>query len=486
MSSPTLLHFTQEGARYWQRHKTGWQPLDGPPGANTPVWILSNLAGESFIDIETPPLHGRNLHDLLARRLATQFPDTPWKTVVNISSRWWQKIPGRPTAPTRCTLFGISNSQKLEALLKDKHPAIAAVQATSLLLAEIAQTGAGMPDELLVILPDTHNLRIVFLRQRRPLLTRLVPWREQAEVLLEEVERTCRHLASSPHLQPATPVATRPAILLLGGQEAASKLLVTAGHTLLASAGAWQPKQIADKHFLFDLAIRKTHFGQLAPYQQRQHYLTLRSRQPVLALAVIIAITGGATMASKLIDYRQLQQDIARTQTTLQQLHNASTRLARSSAAQPDLALVRQAVQLHDQQLAAAPDFANHLHALASALDTAEITAFKLNRLDWRIIESPDTACAPAAQPIEATALAELRIELQIPTALSAATQSQLLQHLAHRLTQLPGAHLVIDPSRAPVRQALPADEQPTNAASSVSACLTLTASNLHATRPPP
>ncbi|SMB24246.1 protein of unknown function [Sterolibacterium denitrificans] len=484
-----LLHFTMHGARYWQHRKHGWQPCDEPPRTNDPVWVLTDLAGESFVDVEVPPLHGRDRRDLIERQLAAHFPDTTWRTALRVRSaerRQRHAVPAAPMATMRCLLFGISDGKKLDAELDARNVSIAALNATSLLLAGIGQDPQ-LPAELFIVLPEPSGLRIVFLQHHRPLLTRLAPWQAQAETqtqtLVEEIGRTCRHLESAHILPRDQQAAATPPLLILGRQAEHAELetaLAAANYTLLASPAAWQRLQDNSDRPLFDLAMRKQPFGQLAPLARRRHHLAARLRKPALAASLLLAMAGTAATAGNFMEYRQLQQRLAEQQATLQQLNAAIAMLDQQHAdLETNPALLHQTIRLHARELAAPPSFARYLHALAAILDEPGQVPLRLNRLEWRLPDGQASLCAtsmPAADTPNQERLAEVNITMQLPEARPASSRAATLQGISSRLARLPGTRLVVDPARALAHATLQGDTQADNREPHANWCLALVA----------
>lgn len=389
-------------------------------------------------------------------------------------------------AAQRCLLFGINDSKALDAELDARNVSIAALNATSLLLAGIGQDPQ-LPAELFIVLPEPSGLRIVFLQQRRPLLARLAPWHTQAETqtqtFIEEIGRTCRHLESAHILPRDQHAAATPPLLILGKQAERAELetaLAAANYTLLACPAAWQHLQDDSDHPLFDLAMRKQPFGQLAPLARRRHHLAARLRKPALAASLLLAMAGTAATAGNFMEYRQLQQRLVEQQATLQQLNAAIVMLDQQHAGlDANPALVHQAMRLHARELAAPPSFARYLHMLAAVLDDPGQVPLRLNRLEWRLPDGQASVCAtpmPAAGTPEQERLAEVNITMQLPETRPASSRAATLQAISNRLERLPDTRLVVDPARALAHATLQGDTQADNREPHANWCLALVA----------
>lgn len=465
-----LLHFTPDGAHYWQRDRHGWQPLDTPPPARQPVWVLTDLPGENFVDIELPALHGRNRSELVERQLIQHFPDTPWRTrlrrlrQLTIPTHQLRSPSASPL--TQHTLFGIHHSESLNAELEQKNIQLAALTATSLLLTRIAQDKR-LPDELLIVLPSDYGLRIVAIRQRKPLLTRLTPAQTTTptEELVEEIERTRRHLTTAKRLHSET----KPAILLLARNPTLHSALLAADYQVLAPPALWKHPQDSKAQPLFDLAIRRPVLGQLAPIARRQAYLAGRLRQCSLAASLLLALSSALSVAHDFIAYRELQHALAEQSNTLQQLHASVTALDQQLAhADFSAEQIRQGIQLRERKLTAPPAFEQSLSALADVLDLPDNLAFRLNSLDWQLADSPNPLCSANAGHL--AALAELRLTLQLPA--STQTPETHIRAISAHLAQWSSASLLDDPAHAPEQTTLQGSSASTQPPSHASWCL--------------
>lgn len=282
----TLLHLSPAGRQYWRRTRQGWQPLTGDPDTRDPLWVVTDLAEESFAEIETPRLYGRDRNDLLDRQLATRFPDTPYRSRLKVDHGG--KLIER-LVPTRFTLFGITAADKLNAEFDARNISIAALCPTSLLLTRMARHKQ-LPPDLFVVLPSTAGLRIVFVKNRIPILTRLAPIPDQVAAQAEEIIRTHRYLENVRTLQRGS---QPPPVMILGNAAAFAAPLGAARLELVAPPPPWNNAAYNDWRLpLFDLALREQPFGQLAPVARRTVYLARRLRQGALAAAAAAVVAG--------------------------------------------------------------------------------------------------------------------------------------------------------------------------------------------------
>jgi hypothetical protein len=459
----TLLHLSPDGPRYWSRNRTGWQPLDQPPApSEEPVWVVTDLAEESLVEIDIPRLWGSNRTALIERQLATRFPDTPYRLRLPIEHG--QTFAERLT-PTHHTLFGIS-ADKINAELDSRNLQVAGLCASTQLLTHIGSQRK-LPNELFVILPGPSWLRVVFIRNRVPLLTRLAPTADAA-AQAEEIIRTHRYLENNRILQRGT---QPPPVLILGASHALAAPLAAARLTLIAPPAPWQAQPPGDwQTALFDLAIRQQPYGQLAPTQRRIVYLARKTQRAALITAGLCLLTGGLAAAGNLQSLISARTQIATARTTLQQLDGnlaeLDQRISRFGVA-PDL--MRRAVALERDEIIRAPQIQPHLQLLGQAIDGD--SGLRLSSLEWQLLAAHTPPCTrhltdaasttdkpsgdaspPPSEEATRTDTSpapkvELAFELLLPGSVGPRTRAQLLRQLSARLAALPGATIYLDPA---------------------------------------
>lgn len=519
--SPVLLYISPQGASYWRRRPDSaarhpgaanspdaadathhWQACSGPLSPTEPIWLLTDIAAETLLEVSTPPLRGRDLRDLHARLLDQHFLHTQWRTS-------WR--PRRAAAANSCLLFAIDPASELENALPQPAQAnedvagaakasnvskdaveIAGISSTTLLLAELALE-SGMPAELFVILPLDYGTRIVFMRQGRPLLTRLTQGgdAQTATTLLEEIKRTQRHLnntllqaeanvdADADNNSTAKASDQHPPhipgnILLLAQTDALATTLRAAGYTLLPAPACW--RQLSQNNAatqqasfaLFDLAWQQTRrpsasHRQLLPPAYRAHQRLTHLRRKLLLAGALIMLGASALFALQLTQYQQLQQQLQQQQTALQQLQQQLTPSHDTQHTDLSVPLLQQAVHIHRHALESrAPSmFAQQLQQLAQALAQATPPTFRLHTLSWRLLDAGQAACAQAPhQQNEKDGTHQPQAELKFSAQLELAAHEQTPPSLSNQLRQLPAATLLLDPQREQPGQVLQGGSQ--------------------------
>ncbi|MBP9800656.1 MAG: hypothetical protein KBD39_11135 [Sterolibacterium sp.] len=491
----TLLHLSPAGPQYWSKTRAGWQPLNSAPDPAQPVWVVTDLAEESLAEIEIPRLFGSSRAALLDRQLAMRFPDTPYRRCLNIphGSALVERL-----APTQHTLFGIPIAHKIDEELDAHNLDVAALCPTTLLLTDIG-CHRTLPPHLLVVLPSSAGLRILYLKNRIPTLTRLTPILNDAKAQAEEIIRTHRYLAHTRALPAGTSHLN---ILILGPAKEYSAALAQAQLPLLPLPPPWDKAPPTDWRLpLFDLALRKQPYGQLAPLARRTRYMARHlSRMSLTAAALILcsALTATGLKALDLLETRRnYDSDQQHSQRLQANLNQVEQRIA-AFGVEPET--MRRALELDDHEIANAPAFNQQLHRLGEALGQGRPAGSSLSRIDWHLLAAGSKPCekylpatppgttgsSPTLPPPSDTPStpgtpeneahrhqAEIILEANLPADLSPRARIQLLRELSTRLSHLPGATLLADPLQALARNSLRSGGQLAEEKASVW-CLTL------------
>ena len=453
----TVLHLTPAGSQLWHKGREGWQPCEGP--AAGPVWVVTDLADESFSEIQIPRIFGRDRQGFITRQLASRFPDTLFRTT----------LPGAPggslmdrLAPPRLTLMAVDAAQRINSTLDALSTPIAGVWAMSMLLALLG-VNKGLPPELFVVLPMAQALRIVFVKNRIPVLSRLIPGITQASDQAAEIVRTLRHLENTRVLDRS---GRKPGVLMLGDSQGLASSLATEQLQLVPSPAPWTNAPPLDWRFaLFDLVLTAP-VGQLAPLSRRTSFIATRLRPPTYALA---AVSLGLALWASVGNLREIvaghtnrRQTEERTQQLTQQLDELDQKMA-GFAVPPEL--VRQVAKLDREELASAPSLANHMQQIGQVI--GQRPELRVSQFEWRIQQPGQGLCtrgapAPAASPEAATAQpgaptrqVEISFDITLPQGQAASARAQSVTGLSALLSELPGVSLIRDPAKALAQAAL-------------------------------
>lgn len=447
-----LLYLGPDGRQLWCKTTEGWQLTRTEPGE--PVWVVSDYAEESFAEIEIPRLFGRDRSAFVTRQLLTRFPDTRFRAA----------IPSPQTgglmerlAPTRQLLIGINNPERLDSELGTRP--IAGIWPISQLISLFSQNRK-LPAELLVVLPHADALRIVYLRQHTPILTRLAPTSGSTSAQIEEILRTRRYLENTRAIErdQACP------ILLLGHSQPFSSQLAAAQFELIPPPAPWDSQPPADWRFpLFDLAVQ-TPPGQVAPIAQRTDFLAQRLRQTAWVTASVALLAGLWAASDNLSAILATLKQEKLSQIEIQRLTIQKTEVEQKTAGfGVDPELLRRAIALDDEEIVSVPDFRRVLQQLAQAIGA--FPELRLKELEWQLLaagskpcakestlSAPETATSPPEnagedpQPAPARRL-EISLQIALPDTYGPRDQAQLLRKISQQLGRLAGAKLIHDPA---------------------------------------
>jgi hypothetical protein len=450
-----LLHVTHTSSQLWQKNREGWRihAGDAPSG---PVWVLTDLPEEGFAEIQVPRLFGRDRQTFLARQLASRFPDTPYRSLLpaRSSGGLMERL-----APPRQSALGLDAAKRLDAALAESTRPLAGVWLTSMLLATIG-SAKGMPPELFVALPGPDALRLVVLKNRVPVLSRLIPGAMEPRALVAEIVRTVRHLENTRVLERST----KPRSLLMLGDAQGMQELLTPDNILIQDAPApWS--KVAPQTWqsaLFDLVIASP-VGQVAPLAQRTEFVASRLTKVAYGAAAGCFALGVWLGVDNMREVFVARSSQAQSQTRLQDLQakidEVDEVLAKFGVSAD---LVRQAAALDLNEIRAVRPFADDLTQLAPIV--SRFDAVRLQQYSWRLLPPGGPACvgdtpvASAPTPPEGAPspdLVEVNMTVTLPEKQRERAKSQLIAALSEQLSQTQGATLVTDPAKTQINATL-------------------------------
>ncbi len=512
-----LLYLGLTKKQYWQRTAQGWQALNEKPSPDKPVWVVTNLSEEGFVEVEIPRVFGQDRQSLLQRQLMTHFPETDYRTRLKLThgTQLLDKL-----APTHHTLFGITNAKKIDDILNEEDIQLAALSSASLLLAQTGRHKA-LPKTLFVVLSDTESLRIVFIKNHIPCLTRLaaIPDREEGRVdaQIEEIIRTQRYLENTRALEKGHALP----VLLLGDATECSAPLAQAGFSIVASplprgttppANGWHP--------LFDLAIQKHTDGQLAPMARRTRYLASRIRRQAWITSACLVLSGIAIASLHINGMQSILHEQKQTASTIATLNRQHTELDhQASAFGASSDLIRRALALDTHEMLEAPSFEHQLTQIAQTLDKATHTtvagqSIRLSLLKWAIVSpntapcadnrtspskeasnttapaTPDTPNASATSPLASDSSppqqAQISFDLVLPSGLTQRSRLDMIRNISTHLKDLPDIQIFEDPYVGLSHATLKGGAQTSTDETPVRWCITLPGQTLPTESPTP
>jgi len=377
----TVLFINASSARYYRRENRIWQAIEMPaPGDK--LWVIANLPEETLEVFKLPLLFGRDRSDFLERKLAAALPRSAYRAAPLISGNYFR--PGQAVAT------GLTSAEAVTLQLDKLDVPIAGVWGMAMLLTLMVSRLA--IQNVIVVQPSIHYLRILAIKQGIPVLTRCVRrYSENSnngdnDNVFSEILRTRQHLENSHLMEGDTP------LLYLGDASPISAHLIDAGLNLLPLPEALTPKGgAAYLHPLFEFVTQSPR-GQLAP-------LLLRARNFADNLRKAAYLGIAASLLSVIVlgeeDFRTLLRLHGRGQALNADLQTASAEserlAAKISASGTDPDVVRQATRFAALEMEAAPSPATLMQFVASAI--ANQPQVRIKTLNFRFPFTGDRYC---------------------------------------------------------------------------------------------
>lgn len=379
---------------------------DGAVASRGPLRVVADFTDESYVPVQVPAAGRRDRAALLKRRLAQEFPDTPYRLALPVAA-------GRAAQGPTHVLCALP-SERVDRFARDavaRGDEIEGIWSVALLAAWWLRRAGVARARGLVVLRTPAGVRHVFLNGGVPAVSRLVAHALSGEAVSDdarELERTAQYLRN---------------MRLLDADERIPAWAWGVRHDGRAAGAAlqWQPgpalrglpdPQVHGLPALLALLARATPRTQFAPDSARIHW---RARRAARSLYV-----GGGACALLIVAGAALQAQLAGTQRAqLQRLeHELSS--AGAQRAQMLAAYERAGVAPEEvaatlaayERLRAAPRVETALRALAGAF--SKTATWRLDEVHWQV---DDPSSAPDAGPCAATpgetASAVLRIRGQ-------------------------------------------------------------------------
>jgi hypothetical protein len=186
---PTVLHISAAGSVWWTKTAKGWVTADEPgkDPVKDPVWVMSDLPEETFVEINVPRVFGADRSNFVTRQLASRFPETVFRQALPPKRKGTLM---ERLAPPVQILAAVEPGERIHTALKPLQVPIAGVWSTSAILTRLVQRSM-FPRDMFVVLCQSTHLRILFLKGRAPVLTRLVRAGETAADQASELCAPC-------------------------------------------------------------------------------------------------------------------------------------------------------------------------------------------------------------------------------------------------------------------------------------------------------
>lgn len=444
---PTILHISASGLSWWKKTGTTWVATPEPTQGY--VGVVTDVAEETFVEINVPRVFGADRKNYVQRQLATRFADSVFRTALPPKSEGG--LMSR-LAPPQQTLAAIDPGERIQGALQGLQVSIAGVWSASLLLAQLGKKAA-MPTNLFIVLCQPSGMRILFLKQHAPVLTRLIAATQTVPEQAAEIVRTLRHLENTRVIERQS---QRFSVLLLGGAPGLASALAAERLDAVPPPAPWNQGTAADwNHVLFDLATKNPP-SQLAPLSYRSSYLARKLVQASKVCAVLCAAVAVWAASGSITAAMQAQAQRTAVQAAAQ---SAAAQVAKADQAieaygvSPEL--VRKAVAIDLEEIATAPSLEDGMVRLAKVIGA--IPDARLKTMQWQVLPAGEAACANAtpvpdpAQGATPDAPPARTVELQFAVVFSPANGPRLLAQQATEISRqlglVKGAKVLRDPA---------------------------------------
>ena len=452
-----VLHISATANIWWGQRATGWVQLPQPDKG--PVWVLTDLAEESFVEISVPRIFGNDRRNYVQRQLANRFPENRFR--VSVPAQRGGSLLDRIAPPVEI-LSAIDPADRVDDALVGLDSPLVGVWSTSTLLARVGCSHS-MPANLLVVLSQPSGMRILFIKDRTPVLTRLVAPTESAADQSVEILRTMRHLENTRMIERGT---QRFAALLLGVAQGLAPILASDRLDALDATVLRKAKLEKDWQQALLTLVCKSPAGQLAPMGLRERYLASRLSRAAkgIAAACVLGTMVAAAGNVRVIEgaHRERNYLEASNGQLDNQIAETDAAIARFGV---DANLLRRALSVDDGEVVKAPDMAQDMVDVSRLIN--RLPGARATSLQWRVLDAGEPACPDssgamgtvvAAAPdapggSEPSASVGKTVELKLTVRLAPDIGPQLRQRQASDLTQqlrnTTGVRVMQDPAKA-------------------------------------
>jgi hypothetical protein len=151
---------------------------------------------ETYVTASVPRVRGGYAARLLQRRLEREFPEASLRAAMTLRQR-------RRDGLTDIVLVAVAADAAIDANVSDlgAHCKLCAVTTPSLLVAAWLRRARLRPRRLLVVLPTPAGLRLVFIEDGQPSLSRLMPALDTTGATATEISRTIQYLQNTQRIE---------------------------------------------------------------------------------------------------------------------------------------------------------------------------------------------------------------------------------------------------------------------------------------------
>ncbi|MEW5882307.1 MAG: hypothetical protein AB1761_17940 [Pseudomonadota bacterium] len=383
-------------------------PITAPDGATAsrrPVRVVADFGDESYVPLQLPAVGWRDRASLLKRRLAQEFPDTPYRLALPLAS-------GRAPAESTHVLCALP-AEPIDRFTRDavaQGIEVAGIWSVALLAAWWLRRAGAARARGLVVLRTPAGVRHVFVSGGVPIVSRLVADALGAESSADdprELERTVQYLRNTRLLAPDERITAWAWGVQPDPRAAGAALQWQPGPRL---RGVPDP-QVHGLPALLELLARAVPRTQFAPDSVRIHWRARRAARALHAGAGACALLAavGATLHLQLAgaqraEVLRLERELAAADA---QRTQALAAYARAGLAPETVAA---ALAVYDEQARRAPRVESALRALAGAFATT--ATWRLDEAQWQVADAagaPEAGACAVAQGEPGAAVLRIR-----------------------------------------------------------------------------
>jgi hypothetical protein len=468
-----ILYIRTADYQLWGYDKLGWRLLTEIPSGHH-VIVMVNLAEESFHELNMPRIFGKDKAAFLQRQLDSRFPDTPYRIVLGASTKVG---PLEYVSPKRQVLVGLESLPRVSKLIKEHNVTIKGIWTVSIMMAHYGRS-LFLPEDLFIVFLGPGGQRIVYLKNRVPVLTRLTPNPYQAAAQVDEIIRTLRYLENKHIVERGT---RRHSLLLLGDPTDLKDRLADARFDLVTRIGRDEAPPADWRFPLFERVI-KSPSGQLAPIIQRTEYLADRINMFAKRIRIGSIVAVVLFLLTQIPAAQDIYSEIKDEEIKIQGIGSRIADVDKDTFKYGVTAdLMRRAIDLDDKEIVAAPDFDKQLRTIANALSKS--TDLRLKDFHWRIIPQGASPCKTESSttppPYDPTGntnniKVEVMMKLTFPESYGPKIRAAAVSNFSRELTQISGLTLKQDPAKEVGQESLEGGGTVSNAAIFPQWCLVL------------
>jgi hypothetical protein len=373
------------------RQGDGWSEGVAAEGARW--YVVTNLIDERFVRLDLPALSGSDRRDFLSAQLSSLFSESHYRAVLPYQAG---------VAKKKLVFTGIGGPYvegAIHSLSKTGANIVGVWTLPTLLMNALIHRRRTFPPTLLAMLPTTEGMRMLFINEWQPVLTRLLPLGLNTDRLIDEILRTRRYLVDGNNI----PNDELLPLLVIDDDHAWAEQLESQNFRIYSPWKSKSGPQPLDN--LFNGVISEPH-GQLAPLELRQAHVASKLRRAMVGGTVgltmlSLSLAGHLAYASferaGSIERVRRDAEVLRTQTAQHTLGMEQMK-SQEGALEAVSRLFQGELSVKDS----APEFLNGMSAALGKQPTVRVS-----RIEWSYLEK-GVPCADDAKNAGAASLGSM------------------------------------------------------------------------------